>query len=342
MSEHQERPKARRGADGPVAPELVRTAPRRINVDIAEVKVSKVWLKGLGPDRVSASVSNHLDLLVRWTNYCKARGADTLPLIDTALCIDWIEAPLAAQSNRAARAAGGNAAGRAPGDSTRSNRRAFLRRYFRTLRALDIFHNDPTIDIALPARPSRVPGALTQSEVDRVRETCRYAPQQTLLPAVVALTLASASTTEVACITVGDLHLAVAKVWVHGESGGREPRWGELGSWAVEALERRVAELRKRRDFGPATLLAYTRSSDTQMAKRTAATAGSLRRALNLAGITRPEALPISFLDYLALKIFAETGRIEAVAAQLGLRGLDRAADLAAYDWRQQYSTSEV
>jgi hypothetical protein len=45
---------------------------------------------------------------------------------------------------------------------------------------------------------------------------------------------------------------------------------------------------------------------------------------------------PASLTAYAGLRIFGETGEIEDVARGLGLRSLDRAADLVGHDWAQQ------
>ena len=45
-----------------------------------------------------------------------------------------------------------------------------------------------------------------------------------------------------------------------------------------------------------------------------------------------------SINEYVAARVFAETGRVEAVAARLGLARLDVAAHLVGYDWRASFN----
>jgi hypothetical protein len=53
---------------------------------------------------------------------------------------------------------------------------------------------------------------------------------------------------------------------------------------------------------------------------------------LKVNGVTRVA----SITEYVARRVFLETGRVEAVAARLGLRKLDDAAHLCGYDWQAE------
>jgi len=44
-----------------------------------------------------------------------------------------------------------------------------------------------------------------------------------------------------------------------------------------------------------------------------------------------------SLREWLAAKVFAETGRVEAVAARLGMASLDAAAHLVGYNWTREF-----
>ncbi|MFC7898292.1 hypothetical protein [Streptomyces sp. NPDC057381] len=48
-----------------------------------------------------------------------------------------------------------------------------------------------------------------------------------------------------------------------------------------------------------------------------------------------PRVKPASLTAFAGVRIFGDTGKIEDVARGLGLRSLDRAADLVGYDWAQ-------
>lgn len=110
--------------------------------------------------------------------------------------------------------------------------------------------------------------------------------------------------------------------------------------WAREALHTRIEVLR--RQSLPAEDLLDRRiaydgtSSDPN--RRSAASAMALVKLMRTArvyspGRTRAE----SIREWLAGRVFAETGRVEAVASRLGMRSLDAAAHIVGYDWVTAY-----
>lgn len=138
-----------------------------------------------------------------------------------------------------------------------------------------------------------------------------------------------------------DLHLDDALVWAHGGGRRTEARWVHLDSWSVDALRRRVADLTATR---PAeglldVLVAYTpRTPATPAEQRQAAAPMAVAQILNDAGLSEtPGVRPASFTEHAAARIWKETGRMEAVAARLGMRSLDQVADLLAQDWRDDW-----
>ncbi len=56
------------------------------------------------------------------------------------------------------------------------------------------------------------------------------------------------------------------------------------------------------------------------------------RAGIKVNGVTRVA----SVTEYVARRVFLRTGRVEAVAARLGLSKLDDAAHLCGYDWRTE------
>ena len=64
-----------------------------------------------------------------------------------------------------------------------------------------------------------------------------------------------------------------------------------------------------------------------------------ITKALDRAGLKQPGHIRVAAInEYVAAKVFAQTGRVEAVAARLGMRSLDAAAHLLGLDWRAQYA----
>jgi hypothetical protein len=65
-----------------------------------------------------------------------------------------------------------------------------------------------------------------------------------------------------------------------------------------------------------------------------------LVRALAKAGLGASDGVrPSSIHEYVANRVYAETGSMEAVAVRCGLRSLDAAARLVTVDWRTAHET---
>lgn len=171
---------------------------------------------------------------------------------------------------------------------------------------------------------------LTDDEIALCRTATLQSLTGTRLSAAWALAEATARTAELPHITVDDLGLAAQRVWVHG-SPRTEARWGSLSDWGAQQLKRRF-EVLARAD-NPSTLLAYggAGSATSRQASSCQAISETLRRA-GLA--TEPDVRPLSVAAWAGAQVFAETGRIEAVARALGVRSLDGAARLIDFDWR--------
>jgi len=123
------------------------------------------------------------------------------------------------------------------------------------------------------------------------------------------------------------VNLDDARVWIAG-STKTDPRWGQLTEWGAETLARRIAML----GASPAAPLVYEGSGSGESRQASACTAISetLRRA-GLAG--EPDVRPVSVAAWAGARVFEQTGQIETVARALGMRSLDRAARLIAWDW---------
>ena len=57
------------------------------------------------------------------------------------------------------------------------------------------------------------------------------------------------------------------------------------------------------------------------------------RAGLKVNSVTRVA----SITEFVARRVFLKTGKVEAVAARLGLRKLDDAAHLCGYDWQTEF-----
>lgn len=259
-------------------------------------------------------------------------------MLTPGLCEQWIYSPVRQVARNRARHTNGPLA---PLHGALHVRRSTLRIFFRLLRAQGLFHSDLTADIKLPPRAPREPNPLSEAEVRRIRSTCKRTQAQTLVPATVALTLASATPAEIAEARVGDVYLDARRVWLHSRAGLTWQRWAELDDWAVAALRQRIDWLKSVGKAGAEDFLVYDgKAVDPTAAastRRTSAVNVNLRRALVLADITDSATMPVAFLDYVAARIYRETGRYEVVAARMGFASLNRAAHAVGLEWRTEH-----
>jgi integrase len=217
---------------------------------------------------------------------------------------------------------------REPSIATMHLRRSVLRFVFRQARELRLADRDPCVDLSLPPRSGLSARPLTDDEIALCRSYSLTSLTNTRTPAAWALAEATARTAEIPNIRVSDVDLANRRVWLHGSKRTVE-RWAPLTSWGVVQLARRVAKL----DDGNASLV-YTAngSAASGQASSCIALSDTLVRA-GLAG--EPDLRPVSVAAWAGRSLLDQTGRIDAVARLLGVRSLDRAARIVAWDWSQ-------
>jgi integrase len=207
------------------------------------------------------------------------------------------------------------------------SRRTVLRAFFRFARELGLLDGDPSLDVTLPQRSRLRTRPLTDDEVMLCRSYALTSLTQTRLPSAWALAEATARTAEIPHVKAADVDLDTRQVWIHG--GTRTPaRWGELSEWGVKQLKRRIEAIR--RDDVP-LIYTGTRGGESAQASSSMAISDALRRA-GLAA--EPDIGPLSVTAWAGRKVLEQHGRIEEVAARLGLRSLDRAALLIGWDWQ--------
>ena len=216
----------------------------------------------------------------------------------------------------------------APSPATQHLRRSAIRLLFRTARQLGVADGDPTLDIVLPARSRLRARPLDDAEVALCRSFSRHTLTETRLPAVWALSEATARTAELPHLRIGDVDLDRGRVWISG-SPRCEPRWGHLTDWGAEHLQRHIERL------GATSLdvrLTYSGRGDPTSAQASSCIA--VAKVLTLAGLgSEPDVRPISIVAWAGLQVLESSGRIEDVAHALGVRSLDRAAGLIGWDW---------
>jgi integrase len=209
-------------------------------------------------------------------------------------------------------------------------RRALVRLLFREARRTGIVEGDPTIDLLLPARVDRTARGLTDLEVELCRHASLHTLESTRLAAQWALAETTARPTEIPRLTLGDLDLANRRVWIHGATR-TQPRWGELTDWGQAQLARHLECLTETAPTSP-----IARCNAGSGTSRPPSAVQNLGEVLVRAGLGDESDLePLSITAWRGREIFAATGRIEVVTRRLGMRSLDRAAQLIGLDWQE-------
>ncbi len=219
--------------------------------------------------------------------------------------------------------------GTAPSATVRHLRRCAVRLLFRTVRQMGLVDTDPTLDLELPARRPSAARPITDAEVERCRAAALYLFEATRLPAAWALAEAGIRTGEMAKVTVGDVDLDLAVVHAPG-CRSAVARSVLLTDWGAVQVGRRLRAL----PSDPSRPLTYEGdgSDKSMQASSCIAVTDSMTRA----GLGRdPAVRPVSVAAWAGRKVFDETGRIDEVAARLGMRSLDRAARLIGLNDRQ-------
>lgn len=193
--------------------------------------------------------------------------------------------------------------------------------FFQELRRLGEYRCQPLVDFERPARTKGLWRPLSDAEVQRGHLHCRRHSLDTRGPAAWALGEATAGTAEIALVVVADLDLAAGTVWLSGTSRSL-PRYGQLTDWGRDVLALRLEALGNE----PAAPLVY-RGRGTPQSQQ-ASSCHVLFDILRRAGLGRdPLVKPASLRAWRGAKIFERTGDITAVAAALGYRSLDDAAN---------------
>jgi integrase/recombinase XerC len=276
-------------------------------VEAAAAWVSASWAAEVEARRV-------VGVLQRFASFCdQAFGIVELAGVTPAVAAEFVTAPAPD--------------GAAPSVSLRHLRRLSIRLLFRVARLGGHLLGDPTLDLRLPSRSSLSTRPLADEEVLVCRGAAQWSLEDTRRAAAWALAEATSRTAELPFVTVADVDLERSRVWIHG--GRRvEPRWGYLDEWGVEHIGRRLAVVGEE----PAAPIVYA-GGDPAGAGQVAACA-AIQEVLVRAGLgDEPDVRASSVAAWAGRRILAESGRIDAVARRLGLKSLDRAARIIAWEW---------
>jgi integrase/recombinase XerC len=128
-------------------------------------------------------------------------------------------------------------------------------------------------------------------------------------------------------VTADDVDLDLGRVWIAGGKA-TDQREGQLTEWGLGQLRARIEELDE-----PTRPLVYSGRSPAGPGQVSGASA--LVDVLTRAGLHHErDVRPGSVAAWAGRRVLEETGRIDLVARALGVRSLDRAAGIVAWDWR--------
>lgn len=293
---------------------------------VVQVQRGRVLPEGV--DTYSAVVATLL-------TYLDAAGVELVCDVTSEVVWRWVNSP-----------ATGVRAAEYPTDNTRQLRRATANALYVTWYRLGITERNIGASLPSISKPPRKVAPVTDRQVQTMKDladydtdTSTYESGYSRTPACLALVLCGAQSGEVSAVRVCDIDLLNRRVWLHGGDERYRHRWVPVDdAWAWEALAARVAYLTKRYN-DPERLVAYNplTPGPHPLKDRAAATSMTLGRLMKRAGVRQPGRNRVaSLLEYTALRVFHQTGRVEAVAARLGMNSLDSAAHLVGYDWRTE------
>ncbi|MGA5205192.1 site-specific integrase [Streptomyces variegatus] len=309
--------------DGPSAPA---TDSADVTLAHAVEQTVTLWTAMTSQGQMSPQTNRSFgQLLERYQRYAQARGVVLLDDVTVDFAEDFVFAQGRTRHGRIGESA----------TATQHQRRAVLRSFYRTLRELGLTDADPTRDMVLPERARTLIRPLAEDEVVALRHAAEYVTRPSRHAAAAALALSGGHTGEIGHIRIRDLDQSAEAVWMHG-STRTDARWCPLDPWALRILLSRAAFVARQQRTPEAVSNARLAVSsapapDEQLQARACVALSDLIRRIGLGA--DPRVKPASLTAYAAVRIFDEAGKIEDVARGLGLRSLDRAADLVGYDW---------
>lgn len=269
----------------------------------------------------AGTVARYERVFAAFERFAVAHGCGDLTTVDRQLCARFVYAP--------------QRTGEPPAASSSRFRLTVLRDAYTALAGPDA---NPTngLAVAQPPQARRVV-PLFPAEAARLRTAGRISPRDHLRPAAVELALLGGSHAEIAGVVIADLDLIGDRVLLGS-------RWASVDAFGVATLSGRAAACRRAARRRGASwepnrvAVALSRPLATYPATSIApGISSSLSRALAKAGITRPGVRASSIREFAANRSYAMAGRVEEVAALLGLTSLDAAMGYVDLEWQRTY-----
>ncbi|MFN8214780.1 MAG: hypothetical protein U0R27_14120 [Candidatus Nanopelagicales bacterium] len=288
--------------------------------------ISIDWSRQVAEETIDEVVARNYLRDVEWfLGWAGGRDCSELRDLDADLVLEWLHSPLPN--------------GRPAAENTRGQRLSAMRALFNTCKKLGLWDVNPAATIHEYKPVERTVAPFSEDQIRQLKRVAAKRPTSTRRPAMLALILCGASLREAAAATIGDVDVANARVWLQGGSGWYEDRWVPIDdAWALEALTSRVNALRvlHASDSEVLSIPLVYRPRKAQPGKNNgAASLGvCLTKLMREARIYLPGRYRVeSIREYVACRVFDETGSLEKAAVRLGTSSLDGIAHIVGYDW---------
>lgn len=300
------------------------TADGDIMLADAVALVETDWWRQVGNDTISyAIIESYLRDLVGFVAVMTMQGITSVAQVTPNMVLAWCQMPVADGSPAA--------------ENTWFKRRSAVRSFFETCRCLGLADGNPAKAVEFPQRSGRFVNAFDDVSMAQLKRVSRSTLGDTRLPCALAVVMSGATNRELANVTVDDVDLASGRIWVHGGGYKCRDRWVPFADeWCQEAVEQHIVALRDAygSDAGATWLVYKPHPTQPNPERRAEAAGGMITRLLQKAQVHQPGKTRVeSIREWLAVKVFEETGSIEQVALRLGCASLDAAAHLVGYDW---------
>lgn len=278
----------------------------------------------------ASTLKTHAAVLMLLQRYLKNRGITRVADIDSANLHAWFHAST-------------THSGKAPTANTIGLRQSVARAMYRTFAALGITDLDVTSAVPALRKPARVVQPLTNADVSTLKKASvrgrREHSGSSKAPAALALALLGLQSKEIPATRVRDVDLIEGTVFAHDGGARVFDRLVPIDdAWAWKMLAERIQFLQK--THGPLAdevPLAYERGASrggASPANPAAATSNTIDKVFAEAGVKQPGRIRIASLsEYVALRVYKETGSFVEVAFRLGMSSLDAAAHIVHDSW---------
>jgi integrase len=305
--------------------------PGRVSMPEAIELVTAEWATSVAREEITAAtVKTHRNVLATLEKFTRSQDVRWVCDLDSVTLHSWYWAPAART-------------GQQPTTNTVALRQSVARSFFRTMALLGITDRDVTVAVPALRRPDRAVNPLTSNQVDKLKKASVRRREKhsgsAKGPAALALALLGLQSKEIPATRVCDIDFLAGTVSAHDGGARVSERHVPIDdAWAWERLAERVHFLQK--CHGPAAAhmpVAYepgTSRGGTTPANPAASTSNTLDGIFKDAGVKQPGRVRIASLsEYVAIRVYGQTGSLMEVAVRLGMRSLDAAAHIVDPNW---------